>query len=105
MLLFCFVLFFLSPSRFKTFSFCGNEHPVLVSVLGGNVSNDSAFIPCWLWLTGRFLSAGLENSLLFPEKAAYQEEILNIIKYFPGIIMIIMFPSSVYSYYQIVKLL
>lgn len=100
-----FVLFLLSHLQFTTSGSCDNEYCVLVSVLGGNVSNDSSFVPFWLWLTGRFLSSGLENALLFPKKAAYQEEMLSIIKCFPGSIMIIMFPSSVDAHYQIVKLL
>lgn len=105
MLFHAFVLFLLSHLQFTTSGSCDNEYCVLVSVLGGNVSNDSSFVPFWLWLTGRFLSSGLENALLFPKKAAYQEEMLSIIKCFPGSIMIIMFPSSVDAHYQIVKLL
>lgn len=69
--------FFLSHLWFATFSFCDSF--LFQSLIG---SNDSSFLQCWLWLTGRFLSAGLENSLLFPVKAAYQEEMLNFMKCF-----------------------
>ena len=52
---------------------------LFLSLIG---SSDSSFLWCWLWLTGKLLSAGLENSLLFPVKAAYQENVLNFIKCF-----------------------
>ena len=58
---FCFVLFFLAHLPFTTFSFCDNEHRVLVFALGGNVSNDSPSVPCWLWLNWEIPFSGFRK--------------------------------------------
>ena len=71
---------------------------LFLSLIG---SSDSSFLWCWLWLTGKLLSAGLENSLLFPVKAAYQEKVLNFIKYFSSNYCDNHVFFSIYSNYQI----
>lgn len=76
---------------------------LFLSLIG---SSDSSFLWCWLWLTGKLLSAGLENSLLFPVKAAYQENVLNFIKSFSSNYCDNhVFFFSIYSNYQISKFL